>query len=348
MHVFDSSKFRDIGDITAALLSGAGGVVISERPSTRPVPAVRPQVGSALTDLIGNTPLIRLRSLEPRAGIEIYGKAEWANPGGSVKDRAALAMIEAGERSGELTQEKIILDATSGNTGIAYAMIGAARGYRVMLCLPSSASEERKKILRAYGVELVFTDPGDGSDGAIRKVRELYAANPARYFYPDQYSNPENWKAHYRTTAPELWRQTGGRITHFVAGLGTSGTFVGTTRRLKEFNPHIQTISVQPDSPFNGLEGLKHMATAIVPGIYDASLADVAAEIETEAAYRMVRRIAREEGILLGISGGAALAVAERIARQQATGNGQQESVIVAVLPDSGNRYLSDRFWDEE
>ncbi len=300
--------------------------------------------GQRLTDLVGNTPLLRLRSLEPQAGIEIYGKAEWFNPGGSVKDRAALAMIEAGERSGALTAETVILDATSGNTGIAYAMIGAARGYRVMLCVPGTASEERKQILRAHGVELVFTDPAEGSDGAIRKVRELYAANPDAYFYPDQYNNPENWRAHFRGTGVELWQQTGGRITHFLAGLGTSGTFVGTTRRLKLYNADIQAISVQPDSPFNGLEGLKHMETAIVPGIYDGCLADRDERIETEAAYAMVRRVAREEGILIGISGGAALAVAERVAGEVAA---NETAVIVAILPDSGNRYLSERFWSE-
>jgi cysteine synthase B len=329
-------------DIAAALLSGAGGISVAARPRPRPAGSH----ASDLTDLIGNTPLLRLRSLEPMPGVEIYGKAEWTNPGGSVKDRAALAMIEAGERSGALTPDKIILDATSGNTGIAYAMIGAARGYRVMLCVPASASEERKKILRAFGVELILTDPAEGSDGAIREVRRRYAEQPERYFYPDQYNNPENWRAHYRTTAPEIWRQTAGRITHFVAGLGTSGTFVGTGRRLREYNPDIALISVQPDSPFNGLEGLKHMATAIVPGIYDASIATEAAEIATEAAYRMVRRVARQEGILLGVSGGAALAVAERVA-QRAAGSGQR-ATIVAILPDSGNRYLSERFWDEE
>lgn len=308
-------------------------------------PSLTTSRGQRLTDLIGNTPLLRLRSLEPHAGIEVYGKAEWFNPGGSVKDRAALAMIEAGERTGALTKDKIILDATSGNTGIAYAMIGAARGYKVMLCIPATASEERKKILQAHGVELVLTDPAEGSDGAIRKVRELYAADPERYFYPDQYNNPENWRAHFRTTGVELWQQTGGRITHFIAGLGTSGTFVGTTRRLKLYDADIQAISVQPDSPFNGLEGLKHMQTAIVPGIYDETLADQDVAIETEAAYSMVRRMAREEGILLGVSGGAALAVAERIANEiPAT----ETAVVVAVLPDSGNRYLSDRFWNEE
>jgi cysteine synthase B len=300
--------------------------------------------GQRLTDLIGNTPLLRLRSIEPHAGIEIYGKAEWFNPGGSVKDRAALAMIEAGERTGALTKDTIILDATSGNTGIAYAMIGAARGYKVMLCVPATASEERKKILQAHGVELVFTDPAEGSDGAIRKVRELYAADPERYFYPDQYNNPENWRAHFRTTGAEIWQQAGGRVTHFIAGLGTSGTFVGTTRRLKLYNEDIEAISVQPDSPFNGLEGLKHMETAIVPGIYDQTLADRNVPIETEVAYAMVRRMAREEGILIGISGGAALAVAERVASEVPV---TESAVIVTILPDSGNRYLSDRFWNE-
>ena len=333
-------------DISDALLSGTG-VVIHERPAG---PAQRVD---DLTRLIGNTPLIRLRSLEPAQGIEVYGKAEWQNPGGSVKDRAALAMIESGERSGQLTRDRTIVDATSGNTGIAYAMIGAARGYRVVLCLPRSASEERKKILRAYGAELIFTDPAEGSDGAIRAVRALYAANPERYFYPDQYNNPENTRAHERTTAPEIWRQTEGQITHFVAGLGTSGTFVGTGRRLKQYNPAIQLVAVQPDSPFNGLEGLKHMATAIVPGIYDPALADINAEVRTEDAYRMVRWIARSEGILIGISGGAALVEAERVAlRARDEGRGTRDetgrTVIVAILPDSGTRYLSDRFWDEE
>ena len=302
--------------------------------------------GQRLTDLIGNTPLVRLRSLEQaaHAGVEVYGKAEWTNPGGSVKDRAALAMIEAGERSGALTRDRTILDATSGNTGIAYAMIGAARGYRVRLCVPASASVERKRILRAYGADLVVTDPGEGSDGAIRAARALYAAEPERYFYPDQYNNPENWRAHFRATGAEIWRQTGGRVTHFVAGLGTSGAFVGTGRRLKLFNPDITLISVQPDSPFNGLEGLKHMASAIVPGIYDARLADISATIATEDAYRMVRRVAREEGVLVGVSSGAALTVAERTARAVPR---DQDAVIVAILPDSGDRYLSERFWEE-
>jgi cysteine synthase B len=326
-----ATTYRDIETVEQSVLDTSALVL----PTSR---------GQRLTDLIGNTPLLRLRSIEPDAGIEIYGKAEWLNPGGSVKDRAALAMIEAGERTGALTKDTIILDATSGNTGIAYAMIGAARGYKVMLCVPATASEERKKILQAHGVELVFTDPAEGSDGAIRKVRELYAADPERYFYPDQYNNPENWRAHFRTTGAEIWQQTGGRITHFLAGLGTSGTFVGTTRRLKLYNEDIEAISVQPDSPFNGLEGLKHMETAIVPGIYDQTLADRNVPIETEAAYAMVRRMAREEGILIGISGGAALAVAERVANEVPV---TESAVIVTILPDSGNRYLSDRFWNE-
>lgn len=325
-------------DLSAALLSGLG-VVTDETPR-------RSDRANDLTRQIGNTPLVRLRSLEPARGIEVYGKAEWQNPGGSIKDRAALAMIEEGERSGKLTHDKTILDATSGNTGIAYAMIGAARGYRVALCLPRSASEERQKILRAYGAELILTDPGEGSDGAIRAVRELYADHPDRYFYPDQYNNPENPLAHERTTAPEIWRQTGGLITHFVAGLGTSGTFVGTGRALRRFNPQVELIAVQPDSPFNGLEGLKHMATAIVPGIYDETLADVNSEVRTEDAYRMVRWIARSEGLLIGVSSGAALVEAERVALR--VRNEGKQGIIVAILPDSGNRYLSDRFWEEE
>jgi cysteine synthase B len=294
-----------------------------------------------LTEMIGNTPLIRLRSLEPRPGVEIYGKAEWYNPGGSVKDRPALAMIEEGERNGKLTKDKILIDATSGNTGIAYAMICATRGYRVMLCMSAKASEERKRILRAYGAEIVLTDPAEGSDGAILEVRRRYEANPELYFYPDQYNNPENWRAHYRTTAVEIWDQTDGRITHFVSGLGTSGTFVGTARRLKEHNPGLQAISVQPNSPLHGLDGLKHMPTAIVPGIYDTTVADLDVEVETEPSYAMVKRIARDEGLLLGISAAGALVVAEQVAHELERG------VIVTILPDSGNRYLSEPFWDE-
>src|SRR5438128_5407739 len=242
-------------------------------------------------ELVGNTPLLSLRKITaPARGVEICAKAEWFNPGGSVKDRPALSMILEGERTGRLTRDKIILDATSGNTGIAYGWIGAARGYRVKLALPQNASEERKKILRTYGVELVLTSPLEGSDGAIREARRLYAENPDLYFYADQYNNPANWLAHYETTALEIWEQTGGAITHFIAGLGTSGTFVGTSRRLKELNPNIQCISFQPDSPFHGLEGLKHMATAIVPGIYDTAIADAEIEVSTEAAHEFARR----------------------------------------------------------
>src|ERR1044071_5409197 len=258
-------------------------------------------------ELVGNTPLLRLRHVTaPARGVEIYAKAEWFNPGGSVKDRPALSMILDGERAGRLTPGKIILDATSGNTGIAYAWLGAARGYKVKLALPQNASEERKRILKSYGAELILTNPLEGSDGAIREARRLYAENPDLYFYADQYNNPANWQAHYETTALEIWQQTGGRITHFVAGLGTSGTFVGTSRRLKELNAEIRAISFQPDSPFHGLEGLKHMETAIVPGIYDTTLADANYEVSTESAHDYTRRLGKEEGLLVGISAGAA------------------------------------------
>ena len=292
--------------------------------------------------LVGNTPLLRLRHISAEAGdVEIYAKAEWFNPGGSVKDRPALSMILDGERSGRLTPNKTILDATSGNTGIAYAWIGAARGYKVKLALPRNASEERKRILTAYGAELVLTSPLEGSDGAIREARRLYAENPSLYFYPDQYNNPANWRAHYETTALEIWEQTKGRITHFVAGLGTTGTFVGTSRRLKELNPEIKTISFQPDSPFHGLEGLKHLATAIVPGIYDSELADQNYEINTEEAHEYARQLGRREGLLVGVSAGAALACALQIARKI------KQGVIVTIFPDGGDKYLSERFWEK-
>jgi S-sulfo-L-cysteine synthase (O-acetyl-L-serine-dependent) len=298
-----------------------------------------------LLDCIGNTPLLRLERIGREFPlVEFYGKAEWFNPGGSVKDRAALRMILEGERRGELKPGKTILDATSGNTGIAYAMIGAARGYRVKLCLPASASEERKKILRAYGAELVITSGEEGSDGAIRRVREIFAGEPERYFYPDQYSNPANVEAHMATTAPEIWEQTRGRVTHFVAGLGTSGTFVGASRRLKHLNPEIRAISVQPDSAFHGLEGMKHMASAIVPGIYDPLVADEDLAVRTEDAYAMVKRLAREEGLLVGISSGAAVCGCLEVARRLRT---SERAVIVTVFPDSGDKYLSERFWEE-
>lgn len=296
---------------------------------------------------MGNTPLLRFDSLtRNRPFIQILGKAEWANPGGSVKDRAALNIIETALRCGLLGQGKRLLDATSGNTGIAYAMIGAAHRIPVTLCVPRQVSLERKRILTAFGAEIVWTDPQEGTDGSIRKARELNESQPGKYFYADQYSNPANWLAHYHGTANEIWSQTEGTITHFVAGLGTSGTFMGTTRRLKELNPEIRAISVQPDSAFHGLEGLKHMPTALVPKIYDPSLADASLEISTEAAYEMVKRVARSEGVLLGISAGAALAACEKVA-QQAGASREEPMVIVTVLPDSGDRYLSENFWNE-
>ncbi|MBK9316215.1 MAG: cysteine synthase family protein [Acidobacteria bacterium] len=295
---------------------------------------------ASLLDLIGNTPLIKLQHLVENPRVEIYGKAEWANPGGSVKDRPALRMIREGERCGALTRDRTIIDATSGNTGIAYAMIGAALGYRVKLGLPRNAGEERKRILRAYGAELVLTDPLSGSDGAIRVVREIVEADPGRYFYPDQYNNPANWMAHYETTGPEIFEQTGGRITHFIAGLGTSGTFMGVGRRLRELNPGTRLISMQPDSPFHGLEGLKHMETAIVPGIYDDQLADEQVKVSTEEAFETVRRLARHAGWLVGISAAANVAAAMQVA------NRIDEGVIVTILCDDGSKYLSEKLWE--
>jgi cysteine synthase B len=309
---------------------------------TRAVVVASNSAPASLLDLIGNTPLIKLANLVGNPRVEIYGKAEWANPGGSVKDRPALNMILEGERSGALTRDKTIIDATSGNTGIAYAMIAAARGYRVKLCLPKNASEERKRILEAYGVELVLTDPLAGSDGAILAVREIVAADPDKYFYPDQYNNPANWRAHYETTGVEIFEQTGGRITHFVAGLGTSGTFVGAGRRLRELKPEVKLISMQPDSPFHGLEGLKHMETAIVPGIYEPSLADEEVEVGTEEAHAMVKRLARREGWFVGISSAANVVAAMRVAERI------DEGVIVTILADDASKYLSEKFWDEE
>ena len=293
-----------------------------------------------MLDLVGRTPLVRLQRFERETpGVELWAKAEWQNPGGSVKDRAAARMILDGEASGALTPGRVIIDATSGNTGIAYAMVGAARGYKVKLCLPDNASPERKMILRALGAELVLTSPLEGTDGAIREARRLHAADPDRYFYPDQYSNDGNWRTHYDTTAPEIIEQTSGRLTHFVAGLGTSGTFIGTGRRLRRFNPAITLISFQPQGPFHGLEGLKHMESAIVPGIYDPTLADHDLRIETERAYRMVRRLAREEGLLAGISSGAAVAAMLDVARTIERG------VIVTVFPDGAEKYLNETFW---
>jgi cysteine synthase B len=297
--------------------------------------------GSTVLDMIGRTPLVRLplfeREIPP--GVELYAKAEWQNPGGSVKDRAAARMILDGEASGKLTPGKTILDATSGNTGIAYAMVGAALGYKVLLCVPENASPERKLILKALGAQIVLTSPLESTDGAIREARRLYAADPDRYFYPDQYNNDANWRAHYDTTAAEIIEQTSGRLTHFVAGLGTSGTFVGTGRRLRAFNPLIKLISFQPDSAFHGLEGLKHMETAIVPGIYDPSLADADLRISTERAYQMVRRLAREMGLMAGISSGAAVAAMIDVAKDL------QRGVVVTVFPDGAEKYLNEAFW---
>ena len=301
-------------------------------------------LGTPLLARIGNTPQVRLEHLTADLpGIQLLGKAEWHNPGGSVKDRAAAAIVLEALRNEQVCPGKRLLDATSGNTGIAYAMLGAALGFPVTLCMPSNVSPERKRILRAYGAEVLWTDPAESSDGAIRKAREL-AADP-QYFYADQYSNPSTWRAHYSGTANEILEQTGSRITHFVAGLGTTGTFMGVTRRLKEVNPKIECISMQPDSPFHGLEGLKHMATAIVPAIYDPGLADRNVEVETEAAYAMAKRLARTEGLLVGISAAAAVAASLRIAEEQSALG--KEAVIVTILPDAADKYLSERFWGE-
>jgi cysteine synthase B len=303
-------------------------------------------LGTTLLDRIGNTPLIRLERLTAHLpGIQILGKAEWNNPGGSVKDRAASGIVADAQKRGLLKPGKHLLDATSGNTGIAYSMLGAAMGFPVSLCIPSNVSLERKRILAAYGANVIWTDPADGSDGAIRKARALTAEQPEKYFYADQYGNNANWRAHYLGTANEIWEQTGGQLTHFVAGLGTSGTFVGTSRRLKELNPAIQCVSMQPDSPFNGLEGLKHMATAIVPPIYDSALADRNIDMETEAAYAMAKRLGRTEGVLVGVSSAAAVAACLQIAEEEAKQG--REAVIVTILADSADKYLSERFWEE-
>lgn len=321
-------------------------IVASAEASLAREQTQRNRMGESLLERIGNTPLLRLKCVgREYPEVEFYAKAEWFNPGGSVKDRPALSMIRAGLASGTLRGGKTIIDATSGNTGIAYATIGAALGYPVKLCLPDSASLERKRVLKALGAELVITPGEEGTDGAIRRVREIVAANPQEYFYPDQYSNPANWHAHYRTTASEIWEQTEGRITHFVAALGTSGTFVGTTRRLKEFNPAIRCISLQPDAPFHGLEGWKHMPTAIRPAIYDNTLADESLAISTEEAYRLVKRIAREEGLLVSPSSAAALVGCFQVASRIPSG---EHAVIVTIFADSASKYLNERFWDED
>jgi S-sulfo-L-cysteine synthase (O-acetyl-L-serine-dependent) len=313
-----------------------------------PFRLIRPNQGSeseSILSRIGRTPLFRLERLDREfPNVSIYAKAEWLNPGGSVKDRPALRMILAAEAEGRLRPGMTILDATSGNTGIGYAMIGAARGYRVHLALPANASPERLRILRAFGAELTLTDPSLGTDGAIETAREIAAAEPARYAYLNQYDNEHNWRAHYDATAWEIWNQTAGCLTHFVAALGTSGTFMGTSRRLRELNPSVSCISVQPDSAFHGLEGMKHMASSLVPGIYDASLADRTVEIQTEAAYRAVKRLVRTEGMLVGVSSGAAVAACLDVARSIPR---ERPAMIVTVFPDNGEKYLSERFWEE-
>jgi S-sulfo-L-cysteine synthase (O-acetyl-L-serine-dependent) len=313
------------------------------------------RLGLSLLDRVGNTPLLRFDRLTAHLpGVTLLGKAEWHNPGGSVKDRAASSIVAEGRRSGKFSPGKSLLDATSGNTGIAYAMLGAAEGFPVTLCMPTNVSVERKQILGAYGANIVYTDPGEGSDGAIRMARELADKHPDLYFYADQYSNDANWLAHYHGTANEIWQQTEGRITHFVAMLGTSGTFMGTTRRLKELNPSLRCISLQPDSAFHGIEGAKHMASAIVPRIYDPALADENIEIATEDAHAMARRIARECGLLLGISAAAgvfaSLKIAEELQRkaEELQRKKDQPTVLVTILCDSGDKYLSERFWTEK
>ena len=300
-----------------------------------------PRIGQSVLDLIGNTPLLSFKRIgqDLAPGVRVCAKAEWYNPGGSVKDRAAMAMILDGERRGVLTRDKIIIDATSGNTGIAYAMIAAERGYKCKLVLPRNASSERKQSLQAYGAELIFTDPTESTDGAQRYVRVLVDESPNKYFYPDQYNNDANWKAHYDTTGPEIWRQTDEQVTHFVAGMGTSGTFMGVSRRLKKYNPAVQCVSMQPDSPLHGLEGMKHMASALVPGIYDPALADANVEVSTEDAQKMCVRLAREEGILVGVSSGANLAAALNVAARL------KEGVVVTIFCDSAAKYLSESFW---
>jgi cysteine synthase B len=307
----------------------------------------RAPLTTSLLDQIGNTPLLRLAKLDAElSGVEIYAKAEFLNPGGSVKDRAARNMVEDGERTGRLGHNRVLLDATSGNTGIAYAMIGAIKGFKVKLCLPENASHERKQILKGYGAEMVFSDPGEGSDGAIRLCRELYEADPDVYFYPDQYNNPANWKAHFEGTAVELIEQTNGRITHFVASMGTSGTFTGNSRRLKRDVPGVTCISAQPSSGFHGLEGLKHMPTAIVPGIYDPKLADDNLWIETEDAYKMTRWLGRNEGLLVGMSSGANVHAAREVGRKLVKEG--RRGVVVTVLADGATKYLSEAFWDDQ
>jgi S-sulfo-L-cysteine synthase (O-acetyl-L-serine-dependent) len=308
----------------------------------QPRPKLRPPLGQSLLERIGNTPLLRLERASKEAGALILAKAEWMNPGGSVKDRAAAFIVRQAMNEGKLRRGVRLLDATSGNTGIAYAMLGAALGFGVTLCMPENVSPERKRILQAYGAEVIYTDPIEGSDGAIRKAREIISLEPDRYFYADQYSNPANWQAHYETTALEICRATDDRLTHFVAMMGTSGTFIGTARRLKELNANVRCVSLQPDSPFHGIEGAKHMASALVPAIYDPDVADEDRAVSTESAHAMVKWLAREEGLLVGVSAGAALAGAMEVAREAG-----RKAVIVTIFPDGADKYLSERFWEE-
>jgi len=327
---------------TAAISSSANSAESREGTS-----GLGETLGHSLMERIGNTPLLRLDAVtRDLQGVTLLGKAEWYNPGGSVKDRAAANIVAEAGRRGLLYPGRILLDATSGNTGIAYAMLGAAEGFPVTLCMPENVSRERKQIVQGYGANIIYTDPADGSDGAIRMARQLAAEHPDTYFYADQYSNDANWKAHYFMTANEIWQQTQGRVTHFVSMLGTSGTFVGTTRRLKELNPAIKCISLQPDSSFHGIEGAKHMASAIVPKIYDPTIADQNLEIATEDAYDMARRLSRSAGLLVGISAAAAVVGCLEIARELPL-HREQEAVIVTILCDSGDKYLSERFWSE-
>jgi S-sulfo-L-cysteine synthase (O-acetyl-L-serine-dependent) len=310
-------------------------------PDLRLIPDIL--TGSDIDRLIGNTPLLRFRRITAHlpVGVEVYAKAEWANPGGSVKDRPALNIIRQAEARGDLHPGVTLLDSTSGNMGIAYAMLGRALGYPVRLVLPENASPERRLILRTYGADLVFSDPAEGSDGARREVERIYRSDPDRYYYANQYNNPDNWQAHYHTTGVEIWQQTVGRVTHFVAGLGTSGTLMGTGRRLREYNPDVELLAVQPDASFHGLEGLKHMPTAIKPGIYDETLVDAVLPVQTEEAQAMCRRLAREEGLLVGVSSGAAMVAALR------TAESLEEGVVVTLFPDNASKYLSEPFWTE-
>jgi S-sulfo-L-cysteine synthase (O-acetyl-L-serine-dependent) len=318
---------------------------VSTAPANAAEHSVHSPLGVRSTDRIGNTPLLRLERIAREfPNIQLLGKAEWLNPGGSVKDRAASRIVAEARAAGRLGPGKTLLDSTSGNTGIAYAMIGAAENFPVTLCMPENVSVERKRILHAYGAQIIYTDAGDGSDGSIREARKLFAEHPEKYFYADQYSNDANWQAHYHGTANEIWQQTEGRVTHFVAMLGTSGTFMGTSRRLKELNPGIQCISLQPDSPFHGIEGAKHMASAMVPKIYNPALADEDLGISTEDAYKVAVRLAREEGLLVGISAGAAVTGCLQIAARLRK---DEHAVFATILPDSGDKYLSERFWEE-